>query len=106
MTFQIVTANNLIDGAVVYRTAEGRWSADIGQALGVSGEAEAKALLALAETDAARQIVVGPYLVEVEGEPGQWQHKSWRERIRAEGPTVPHDFTPDAEPRRTASGRE
>jgi len=106
MSSQIVTANNLIDGAVVYRSAEGRWSTDIGQALGVSGEAEAKALLALAEADAGRQIVVAPYLVEVEGSAGHWQHKSWRERIRAEGPTVPHDFTPDAEPRRTANGRE
>ena len=106
MTSQIVTANSLIDGAVVYRTAEGRWSTDIGQALGVGGEAEAKALLALAEGDAARQIVVGPYLVEVEGISGQWQQKSWRERIRAEGPTVPHDLTPGAEPRRAANGRE
>jgi hypothetical protein len=106
MTSQIVTANNLIDGAVVYRTAEGRWSTHVGQALGVSGEAETKALLALAEADAGRQIVVAPYLVEVEGSPGRWQHKSWRERIRAGGPTVPHDFTPDAEPRRRASGSE
>ena len=37
------------------------------------------ALAALAEGDAAKQIVVGPYLVEVEGTPGHWQHKSWRE---------------------------
>jgi Protein of unknown function (DUF2849) len=106
MTFQIVTANNLIDGAVVYRTAEGRWTTHIGAALGVADEAEAKALLALAESDAARQIMVAPYLVEVDGTPGHWQLKSWRERIRAEGPSVPHDFTPDAEPRRTANGRE
>jgi len=106
MTSQIVTANNLIDGAVVYRTAEGRWTTHIGAALGVGGEVEAKALLALAESDAARQIVVAPYLVEIEGTPGRWQHKSWRERIRAEGPTVPHDFTPEAEPRRAANGGE
>jgi uncharacterized protein DUF2849 len=106
MTSQIVTANTLIDGAVVYRTPEGRWTPHIGAAQGVAGEAEAKTLLALAEGDAAKQIVVGPYLVEVEGVPGHWQHKSWRERIRAEGPTVPHDFTPDAEPRRTANGRD
>jgi hypothetical protein len=106
MTSQIVTANNLIDGAVVYRTPEGRWSTHIGAAQGVVGEAESKALLALAEGDVARQIVVAPYLVEVEGTPGHWQHKSWRERIRAEGPTVPHDFTPEAEPRRAANGGE
>ncbi|QEX20516.1 hypothetical protein FRZ61_04330 [Hypericibacter adhaerens] len=106
MTAQIVTANNLLDGAVVYRTPEGRWTTHIGAAQGAAGEAEAKALLAQAEADALHQIVVGPYLVEVEGAPGHWEYKSWRERIRAEGPTVPHDFTPEAEPRRTANGRE
>jgi hypothetical protein len=37
MTSQIVTANNLIDGAVVYRTVEGRWSTHVGQAQGVGG---------------------------------------------------------------------
>ncbi|MGH6940722.1 DUF2849 domain-containing protein [Hypericibacter sp.] len=106
MTSQIVTANELVEGAVVYRTPEGSWTTRIDGAQGVVGEAEAKALLALAEADVAKQIVVGPYLVEVEGTPGHWQHKSWRERIRAEGPTVPHDFTPAAEPRRTANGRD
>lgn len=106
MTAQIVTANELVSGTVVYRSPEGRWATHIGAALGVVGEADAKALLALAEADAAKQLVVGPYLVEVEGTSGHWQHKSWRERIRAEGPTVPHDFTPDALPRRTANGRD
>jgi hypothetical protein len=106
MSAQIVTGNNLINGAVIYRSAEGRWVSDIGAAQGVTTEAEAKALLAVAEGDAAKQLVVGPYLVEVEGTPGHWQHKSWRERIRAEGPTVPHDFTPDAGARRTGSGRD
>jgi hypothetical protein len=106
MTSQLVTANNLINGAVVYRTAEGRWVSDIGSAQGAATEADAKALLALAEGDAARQLVVGPYLVEVEGAAGHWEHKSWRERIRAQGPTVPHDFTPDAESRRRTNGRE
>jgi hypothetical protein len=105
MTSQIVTANELVNGTVVYRTPEGRWTTHIGAAQGVVGEPDAKALLALAEADVARQLVVGPYLVEVEGTPGHWQHKSWRERIRAEGPTVPHDFTPDVEPRR-ANGRD
>jgi hypothetical protein len=105
MTSQIVTANNLINGAVVYRTAEGRWAFHIGSAQGVATEAEARALLALAEDDAARQLVVGPYLVEVEGAAGHWEHKSWRERIRAQGPSVPHDFTPDAEAWRAAKGR-
>ncbi|MFZ5792439.1 MAG: DUF2849 domain-containing protein [Pseudomonadota bacterium] len=104
MTWQIVTANRLVDGAVVYRGTDGRWTTRLSAAAGAVDETAAKALLAAAEGDAAAQIVVGPYLFEVEGEPGGWAPKSWRERIRAQGPTVPHDFTPDAEPRLAANG--
>lgn len=104
MTWQIVTANRLADGAVVYRGADGRWTTRLAAALGAADETAAKALLEAAQADVAAQIVVGAYLFEVEGEPGGWVPTSWRERIRAEGPTIPHDFTPEAEPRLAANG--
>jgi sulfite reductase (NADPH) hemoprotein beta-component len=104
MSWQIVTANRLVDGAVVYRGADGRWTTRLSAAAGAADQTAAKALLEAAQADAAAQIVVAPYLVEVEGEPGNWQPKSWKERIRSQGPTIPHDFTPDAEPRLAANG--
>ena len=104
MSRKILTANRLIDGAVVYRGTDGHWSTRIEAAESAADETAAKALLATGEADTARRIVVAPYLIEVEGEPGAWRLTSWRERIRAGGPTVPHDFAPAAEPRRAANG--
>ena len=83
------TANRLRDGAVVFRTVTGGWSNRIADALAVNGEADAARLLAESERDAANDIVVGPYLIDVGEVDGEVRPVALRERIRAFGPTTP-----------------
>lgn len=91
MTLQIVTANRLIDGIVVYRAAGGSWVENIAEsALAETAEA-AVALLAEGEASAARQEVVEPYLIPVAVQGGDVQPLSCRERIRATGPSAGSD---------------
>lgn len=85
MSQQIVTANRLTDGVVVYRAARG-WTALLDEAVAYSAEE------ASAELERVRGChpspVVGPYAVEVG--PDKVPAKG-RERIRALGPTFrPH----------------
>ncbi|WAC28746.1 DUF2849 domain-containing protein [Ancylobacter sp. SL191] len=86
-----VTANRLADGAVVWRTAEGGWSADLADAAVVTTADAAIALLAGAQQ---RDIeAVGAYVAPVLlGEDGSVQPGNLRERIRVAGPTfeLPH----------------
>jgi hypothetical protein len=92
MTVQIVTANRLRDGAVVYLTAERRWSEEFAASLPLRDEADAEAALESTKADVKARLVVGPYLAEVEETPEGLQPNSARERIRAARvPTI----TPD-----------
>ena len=87
MTGQIVTANRLADGAVVFRTAAGGWSTRVVDAALVEG-ANAAAALEAGQADARRQVVVGPYLADAVAGPDGPEPVELRERIRAQGPTV------------------
>lgn len=90
---QVVTANRLADGVVVFLTADGGWSEQIGESAVAAGKEEAAALLALGETAERQQRVVAPYLIEVECVDGRVARaKRFRERIRALGPTVRDDL--------------
>ena len=83
----VITANRLADGAVVYRTGEGRWSTDIAQAAVVTTAPAASELLtaALADRLSAVDAYVAPVALTAEQRviPG-----NLRERIRCDGPTV------------------
>ena len=88
-----VTANRLTDGAVVYLTAEGAWVEAFGQARIGDGKDEAATLLADAEKDVARCQVVAPYLIDVSAGPdGALRPASYREHIRAFGPSTHPEF--------------
>ncbi len=92
MIVQIVTANRLRDGAVVYLTAERGWSEDFRASLPLRDEATAKAALDGTAADVKARKVVGPYLAEAEETPEGLKPNSARERIRASRfPTI----TPD-----------
>jgi len=86
MTLQILTANRLADGAVVFRAADGRWVERLAGAE-VVDEAAAPALLKAGEAEVATK-VVGPYLIEVAISDGEPVPLRYRERIRAEGPSI------------------
>jgi hypothetical protein len=87
MTQQLVTANRLSDGAVVYLGPGGGWSGAIEAGLVVSDD-RADALLAEAQLGVENNIVVAPYLIEIGNHRGRPVPVRLRERIRAFGPTV------------------
>ena len=88
-SLQILTANRLTDGAVVYLTAAGTWTTALRQSVVAREEKAASALLARGQKDAESAIVVGPYLIAaLEGEEGL-RAASLREQIRAAGPSQP-----------------
>ena len=83
-TFQVVTANRLRDGVIVYLNREQGWVEDIAEAT-VAAEDEISALVTQGEKDAAANVVVEVYPVEI---PGSHEPLSARERIRAQGPSI------------------
>ena len=85
---QAVTANRLSDGLVVFLAEDGSWSTAVAEAAVAPGGPEADALLARAEADAARALVVAPYLIALEDAETRVP-AVYRERIRAFGPSVP-----------------
>lgn len=84
----IVTANDLRSGAVVYRTGDGHWSGDVGQAAVAETPAAAEALLARAQADHERSLIVEPALIAIHREGGFLRPAALRELIRATGPTI------------------
>ena len=85
MAAKVMTANRLREGGVVYLDPDGHWSDSLGQARVAAGEAEADALLALAERAVADRLVVLPYLIDVVLVGGAIQPLGSREIIRASG---------------------
>ncbi len=85
---KVLTANSLTTGEVVF-WSRGRWV--VGFSDGERFEDEAVAGAALAAAEAQPTVVVAPYLIDVQEFAGHWAPLSYRERIRALGPTnTPH----------------
>src|SRR5215469_4893153 len=85
---QVMTANRLRDGAVVYLAADGRWSTAIADGDVARDAAAAERLTAAGHQAAADQVVVGPYLIAVAVKDHGVEPLGTRERIRALGPSV------------------
>lgn len=85
---QMIVANRLTDGLVVFLTADGAWTLDIAEGVVIDDEAEQGKRLERAKADEAGCIVIDPYLIEVTREGGTPRPTSIREAIRAFGPTV------------------
>ena len=83
MTVQVVTANRLRDGVIVWLTPALSWSEDFAESKVLRDEAEAKAALDAASVAVKARLVVGPYLAEFNETPEGLQAASARERIRA-----------------------
>ena len=86
-TDEILTANRLRDGEVVY-WSRGRWVTALDQAEVFGDEAAAKAALKAADASVQDRTVVNPYLFDVRVEDGVLRPVKEREIIRAAGPTV------------------
>lgn len=88
---QMVLANRLADGRVVFLAAGG-WAEHIADGLVAGDPAAGDTLLARARADEARNLVVEPALVEVRDTPAGRLPVAFRERIRSAGPTVRTDL--------------
>jgi hypothetical protein len=85
---QVVTANHLLSGDVVYLTKASSWSRRIHDAAVVANVEAGAALLAEAETQAKQNIVVAPYLIPVDASVTPPKPIQYREVLRAEGPST------------------
>jgi hypothetical protein len=89
MPQQVLTANRLSDGVVVFLDANGRWSEHIAAAR-LAEKADAEALTEAG--DARGDEVVAPYLIDVALEAQGPKPLRYRERIRAFGPSIHPQF--------------
>jgi hypothetical protein len=87
---QMLTANRLRDGDVLYRKGDG-WVPMLADGDVYANQASADAALAAATVELTRNEFVAPYLFEVREVNGKIIPVKEREIIRAAGPTVhPH----------------
>jgi hypothetical protein len=84
---QMLTANRLRDGDVLYRKGNG-WVLTLAEGEVYPDQGSADAALAAANAELVRNEFVAPYLFEVREEGGRIQPVKEREVIRAAGPTV------------------
>lgn len=84
-TPKVVTANALLEGDVVYLTADDRWSRHHHEAELIEDEAHAQ--MRLLHANAQRQAVVGAYLADAKAGPNGPEPTHFREAFRTRGPS-------------------
>ncbi len=88
-TPKLVTANHLLEGDVVYLTADDRWTRRIEEAELIEDEAHAQ--IRLLDAQARSHEVVGTYLADAEPGPHGPEPTHFREDFRRRGPSnYPH----------------
>lgn len=80
-----LTGNRLADGEAVFLARDGTWSPRFGD--GELFEDDAAAMAAEAHAKTQITVVVDPYLIDVIPSDDAWAPLSFRERVRALGPT-------------------
>ncbi len=94
---EVITANRLTDGVVVFQTSDESWTEDFKRAA-IFPDPEATAgALKRAKQDEANNIVVDAYAIVVEERNGHLTPKALREAIRATGPTIRRDLGKQAQ---------
>lgn len=91
-SLQVVTANRLREGDVVYLTPTGKWSLHLNESWTSEDAKVVEQMLAKAAEDVTARLIVGPYAMPVAEIDGILQPLSAREAIRAAGPTVRADY--------------
>ena len=95
-TPKVVTANDLLEGDVIYMTTSGEWSREHAQAELFSDEVAAKA--ALEKASAQQERIVGAYLADaVLNQDGVPEPVHFREVFRTRGPSNYPQFGKQAE---------
>ncbi len=85
---QMIIANRLIDGRVVFMDDSGGWVNEIADGLLLAGKQDAAERLLTAQQAVEENMVVDPYLIDVSADGGRLRPVLVRERIRAFGPSV------------------
>jgi hypothetical protein len=99
---EVITANNLANGRVVFQTAFG-WSFHLDEAELLPSKETVETALQRANADAAANRVVEPYAIDVKRSGDELVPVRLREKIRADGPTTGNSKTPAASPRSEAA---
>lgn len=99
---QVVIASRLSDGRVVFLKAttsgSAEWVLTLGAAEIADAEERANELLSIGEADAVEnQVIIDPYLIDVEEHDGELRPTKYREVIRCLGPTIRLDLGKQAE---------
>jgi hypothetical protein len=94
---QVVIANRLRDGRVVFLTEKDQWALYLEDARVAHNDGDAETIRIAAQRSADDNEVVDPQLIEVVEEAGGLRPKKLREAIRALGPTVRQDLGKQAE---------
>ncbi len=88
-TPKVVTANALLEGDVVWLTADDRWTRDMREAELIEDEAHAQ--LRLLHAESQPENVVGAYLADAKPGPNGPEPTHFRETFRTRGPSnYPH----------------
>jgi sulfite reductase (NADPH) hemoprotein beta-component len=90
---QMIIANRLRDGAVVFLAPSESWEPLIAAGAVIDAEADATRLMAVAKRHEGECRVIDPQLIEVEIKDGKPRPTAIREAIRAFGPSVRTDLT-------------
>ena len=97
MINQVISANRLGDGMVVYLTVDGGWTECLESAQSLCGKAQGEAALEVALAAVEACLVVDPYLIDIDDGGGARRPTLGREAIRALGPTVRPDLGKQAQ---------
>lgn len=89
---QVLTANRLVDGEVVYLAAGDAWVERLPDARLLQSKTEGEAALKVGEAAERDRKVVHAYLFDVVTKDGAVKPVKMREIIRAAGPTVRTDL--------------
>lgn len=92
MTTQIYNANDILSGRVVYLTKDGGWSERIADAVTFETAEDEARLKQVAEAAFEARKVVDVIPIEVSVENGAIRPLVYRERVRAQGPSVRTDL--------------
>jgi len=94
---QVMTANRLRDGDVVFLTRSGTWSETIDEAVLAQEPLAIAALESRAADDVVKTLVTGQYLFAATRVDGRIRADHIRERIRTLGPSVRLDLGKQAD---------
>ncbi|MFY0309170.1 DUF2849 domain-containing protein [Leisingera sp. D0M16] len=84
-TPKVITANDLLEGDVIYFTADNGWTRNMAEAELITDEAEAQ--LRLIEAEKQNIKIVGAYLADAKAGPNGPEPTHFREEFRRTGPS-------------------